>query len=82
MRYAEIKNGVCVNIMLSSAEFAQKKGWVELPDRFGVGDLFDGETWTSARIEIETEPTEEDDTASMLIDHEYRLTLLELGLTE
>lgn len=30
----------------------------------------------------ETEPTEEDDTASMLIDHEYRLTLLELGLTE
>jgi len=28
------------------------------------------------------EPTEEDDTASMLVDHEYRLTLLELGLVE
>lgn len=28
------------------------------------------------------EPTEEDDTASMLIDHEYRLTMLELGLVE
>lgn len=28
------------------------------------------------------EPSEEDDTASMLIDHEYRLTLLELGLSE
>lgn len=32
--------------------------------------------------EVEPEPTEEDDTAAMLVDHEYRLTLLELGLTE
>lgn len=31
---------------------------------------------------VEPEPTEEDDTAAMLVDHEYRLTLLELGLTE
>lgn len=28
------------------------------------------------------EPTEEDDVNSMLVDHEYRLTLLELGITE
>lgn len=28
------------------------------------------------------EPSEEDDTAGMLVDHEYRLTLLELGLSE
>ena len=27
-------------------------------------------------------PTPEEDTAAMLVDHEYRLTLLELGLTE
>lgn len=32
--------------------------------------------------ETEVEPTEEEDTASMLVDHEYRLTLLELGLSE
>jgi hypothetical protein len=30
----------------------------------------------------ENEPTEEEDTSAMLIDHEYRLTLLELGLSE
>lgn len=30
----------------------------------------------------EAEPSEADDTAAMLVDHEYRLTLLELGLTE
>lgn len=28
------------------------------------------------------EPTAQDDTDAMLIDHEYRLTLLELGITE
>lgn len=27
-------------------------------------------------------PTAQDDTDAMLVDHEYRLTLLELGLTE
>lgn len=28
------------------------------------------------------EPTAEDDTNAMMVDHEYRLTLLELGLNE
>ena len=32
--------------------------------------------------DAETEPSQEEDTAAMLVDHEYRLTLLELGLTE
>lgn len=31
---------------------------------------------------VEDEPSPQDDTDAMLIDHEYRLTLLELGLTE
>ncbi len=30
----------------------------------------------------ESAPTAQDDTDAMLIDHEYRLTLLELGVTE
>lgn len=32
--------------------------------------------------EVIVEPTAQDDTDAMLIDHEYRLTLLELGITE
>lgn len=32
--------------------------------------------------ETEAEPTAQDDTDAMLVDHEYRITLLELGLTE
>ena len=31
---------------------------------------------------VEDESSPQDDTDAMLIDHEYRLTLLELGLTE
>lgn len=31
---------------------------------------------------VADEPSPQDDTDAMLIDHEYRLTLLELGLTE
>ena len=30
----------------------------------------------------ESEPSHEEDTAAMLVDHEFRLTLLELGLAE
>lgn len=30
----------------------------------------------------EAEPTAEEDALSMIVDHEYRLTLLELGVTE
>lgn len=33
-------------------------------------------------VEQEIAPTAQDDTDAMLVDHEYRLTLLELGLTE
>jgi hypothetical protein len=39
-------------------------------------------TWEEIKDEYEAEPTEEDDTAAMLVDMDYRLTLLELGLTE
>lgn len=32
--------------------------------------------------ESEPEPTEQEDTDAMLVGHEYRLTLLELGVTD
>ena len=44
-------------------------------------------SWTPGTIpepepEPEPEPTAQDDNDAMLVDHEYRLTLLELGLVE
>ena len=42
--------------------------------------------WTAWKNSLpeptEPEPTEEEDTSAMLIDHEFRLTMLELGLSE
>lgn len=40
------------------------------------------ENFVPEEAETEDEPSAEDDTAAMLVDHEYRLTLLELGITD
>ncbi len=43
------------------------------------------EAWRASlpdQVETVDEPTAQDDTDAMLVDHEYRLTLLELGVTE
>lgn len=71
------------------------EGWAVIPARLTIPDTFpfvnievDGQRVTSitAGIVPETKeeyiPTAKDDTDAMLVDHEYRLTLLELGLTE
>ncbi len=52
MRAAIIENGVCVNAIIVHA-MEDVPGCVYLPDGFGIGDLFDGETWsTPAEPEI------------------------------
>lgn len=44
------------------------------------------EAWKAGQTETEplpeSEPSEADDMAALLVDHEYRLTLLELGLMD
>ena len=72
-------------------------GWAVIPDDMTIPDTFpfvdievDGQTVVSMMAgtvpepepEQTTEPSEEDDTVAMLVDHEYRLTLLEHGLAE
>ena len=54
----------------------------EAPDEVQTGWRYHPETdaWTPPEAE-NLAPTEEEDTAAMLIDHEYRLTLLEMGVT-
>ena len=62
-----------------------KKGYVEVEvdgkrtyKNVATGVLIEDEVHTNTK----EEPSEEEDTAAMLVDHEYRLTLLELGLSE
>ena len=69
-------------------------GWAMIPEDFELPDTF---PFVSLEVKEKTvvgmiagevppapvyEPTAAEDTAAMLIDHEYRLTLLELGLSE
>ena len=78
MKYGIIKNERCVNVIMASADFAASIGAVEVPAGFGIDDFFDGQTWSKS----EPEPVVDvqADTDAMLVDHEFRLTLLELGV--
>lgn len=62
------QNTITNSIVLSESEDPAVFGAVADERVFDIG-----ETYTPL-------PTETDDLASMLIDHEYRLTLLELGI--
>ena len=56
-------------------------GDIEVEDIDGVPTVT---SWTPREMpevpEAEAEPTAQEDTEAMLVDHEYRLTLLELGV--
>ena len=64
---------------------ADLAGWVKIDE--GFGDKF---SLAQSHYLVKPdkaalptpEPTAEDDTNAMIVDHEYRLTLLELGLNE
>lgn len=58
--------------------------WSEENEKIAKANAYEGK-YTVEEIEMNepaVEPTAQDDTDAMLIDHEYRLTLLELGLVE
>lgn len=70
MNIAIIKDNLCVNIALfdslSTAQSFQTAGIfdadsvAELPDGYGIGDTYDGETWIKApepELESDLEPT-------------------------
>lgn len=59
MDYAIVKEGVCVNVIVSEAAFAEQIGAVPLAEGYGIGDLFDGSKWTKAAMpELEPEVIE------------------------
>lgn len=55
MDYAIIENGVCINAIVAESDFAAEIGAVLLPDGYGIGDLFDGTTWTKKPLPAPTE---------------------------
>lgn len=69
-----------MNVILAEDEFAAEIGAVEIPEEFGIGDIYADGDWSKAETkEPVIAPTAEDDLAALLIDLAYRTTLLELN---
>ena len=69
----------------TSEEYASKD--MKLVDALPDGNIYEYRYMNGAYIYDplpvpEAIPTEAEDIAAMLVDHEYRLTLLELGISE
>lgn len=60
MKYAIIENGICVNIVVASAEYAEKIGAVPLIEGYGIGDLCVDNAWQKAEIINEDLPSIEE----------------------
>ena len=68
-----------------AAVFFEYNGFVTVQDGVVAPNVEAWEAWKASLPDLEEttpEPTPQDDTDAMLVDHEYRLTMLELGLTE
>lgn len=69
--YAKIKDGVCVNTaVFGDEETAVDFGYpILIPDGYGIGDLYDGESWSHAPApepEPEPEPDVWDEFATVI----------------
>lgn len=73
---------------LSTEDFYAYNGFVKLTTarNLVVSYAPNVEAWEAWKASLPPEPvpepTPQDDTDSMLVDHEYRITLLELGVTD
>lgn len=65
MKYAEIKAGVCVNIVEADEDFARFMNLVEFPDGFGIGDYYENGTWSHDIPEHEPTQTVEERVAAL-----------------
>ena len=90
MNIAIIKDGMCINIALFDAlETAQSfltagvfeaDSVVELPDGYGIGDSYDGETWTKAPKTKPDESESEESEPSTEATLEERVTAIETAI--
>ena len=80
MKFAIVKNGICENIIVAGAEYAAKIGAVEIPEGFGIGDVFDGESWEHPEPGIDPAPTMEERVATLETDVSDLTAAVERGL--
>ena len=42
MKFAQVQDTICVNVVEADEDFARVSGLIELPDGYGIGDFYDG----------------------------------------
>lgn len=77
MNYCIVENGIITNIIVCDAEFAESIGALIGYDSAKMGDEY--VTPTPEPPEPDP-PTWDEDVDAMLVDHELRLSMLELGV--
>lgn len=58
-KYAIIENGVCRNVIVAGAEFAEQMGAVLLAEGFGIGDMYTNGSWSKAAMQNAAPTAEE-----------------------
>lgn len=78
----EINHGTEENPDIEQIFLDVSMGWNEANEEIAKREAYNGEYTIEddGQPDPEAEPSAQDDTDAMLIDHEYRLTLLELGI--
>lgn len=74
MNYCIVENGIITNIIVCDAEFAESIGALIGYDGAMIGDEY------VAPTPEPDPPTWNEDVDAMLVDHELRLSMLELGV--
>lgn len=72
MEYCIVEDGIIANIIISDAEFAKSIGAQESYDGARIGDKYD------PPAPEPDPPTWNEDVDAMLVDHELRLSMIEL----
>lgn len=70
MNYCVVENGIIVNVIVSDESFAKSIGAIEWYDGAKIGDEY----------KPPITPSFEQDMMNMLVEQEYQITLLQLGL--
>lgn len=76
-----INRGDAGNPMLEDRLYQKSLPYSTEAEEIAKAEAYNGE-YTIEDDGAETTPTETEDLSALLVDHEYRLTLLELGVTE
>ncbi len=77
-----VENSIITNIIEADTEFAASIGALAWYDGASIGDTYDPPTLEEATAQIAQQYTTQSEILETTLNQEYRLSLLEMGITE